>query len=624
MKKITEISLCNYRAFLNKHGEENKYKISLPKGENLLIYGENGSGKSSLFKGLRDVFYSANNPGITVIGNIFAGQVDPDTEIKIKISETQEDGNWSLLEELIFNEGGSTTPTNANLLNTTKAFLTYRDILETYFLDRDNAENPNLFNLFFEVLLARLTDDENNQDIIAEIKGLETSIETIENAFNQIKNDLPELSDKEILEDLKEPINEKIRQLNGRFIEIINGLLNDTNRYLQEYFKSNVNIGITNPYEFLSLEGEFPNFSLNKKLKFVLGYFNYLVDDNYSLFLNEARLSAIAICIYLAALKKESLRVADNLKFLFLDDIFIGVDTSNRIPLLKILADDFMDFQIFISTYDREWFELVKKYQRTWKSLELYVGENTICEVPVLIQDDQSPLKKGKNYIDSFDYFSAANNIRKALEELLENILPETYLCKSKDLESSINLLFLYYANLGCSDLIDVNLNRDLILFKDIVLNPMSHYDLKSPIYKAEVVKAYNTVIELQMLPRIERKVVLNVGDILFYKNTSKKYNATYLLTETLYEIFINGVSSRFNYPKHKIITWTFDGLEFSDKYSVRLKDPNIKAVLDDNINFHDRIKRIKHFLDITDDILIDDFIVHSKTIKEYARVVNP
>jgi ABC-type molybdenum transport system ATPase subunit/photorepair protein PhrA len=46
MKKITEITLCNYRAFLNKPNEEDKYKISLPKGENLLIYGENGSGKS--------------------------------------------------------------------------------------------------------------------------------------------------------------------------------------------------------------------------------------------------------------------------------------------------------------------------------------------------------------------------------------------------------------------------------------------------------------------------------------------------------------------------------------------------------------------------------------------------
>lgn len=42
MKRITKIELENCRAYYNN------YIINLPKGENLLIYGENGSGKSSL------------------------------------------------------------------------------------------------------------------------------------------------------------------------------------------------------------------------------------------------------------------------------------------------------------------------------------------------------------------------------------------------------------------------------------------------------------------------------------------------------------------------------------------------------------------------------------------------
>ena len=34
----------------------------------------------------------------------------------------------------------------------------------------------------------------------------------------------------------------------------------------------------------------------------------------------------------------------------FLDDIFIGLDIANRLPLLEILESDFPDYQIFIIT----------------------------------------------------------------------------------------------------------------------------------------------------------------------------------------------------------------------------------------------------------------------------------
>lgn len=50
---------------------------------------------------------------------------------------------------------------------------------------------------------------------------------------------------------------------------------------------------------------------------------------NYRTVLNEARLSAISICLYLASIK---LLPKDELQLLLLDDIFIGIDSSNRLP----------------------------------------------------------------------------------------------------------------------------------------------------------------------------------------------------------------------------------------------------------------------------------------------------
>ncbi len=54
MKWITEITLNNFRAF--GKAEE----IQILKGNHLLIYGENGSGKSSIYNGLKDFFSSSS------------------------------------------------------------------------------------------------------------------------------------------------------------------------------------------------------------------------------------------------------------------------------------------------------------------------------------------------------------------------------------------------------------------------------------------------------------------------------------------------------------------------------------------------------------------------------------
>jgi ABC-type uncharacterized transport system fused permease/ATPase subunit len=56
MRWITGITLDNYRAFPNAYA-----KIDIPPGNHLLVYGENGSGKSSLYNGLKDFFHSSDS-----------------------------------------------------------------------------------------------------------------------------------------------------------------------------------------------------------------------------------------------------------------------------------------------------------------------------------------------------------------------------------------------------------------------------------------------------------------------------------------------------------------------------------------------------------------------------------
>ena len=52
MKRIKQIEIENSRAYYDR------LTFSFENGENLLLYGENGSGKSSLFKSLSDFIHS--------------------------------------------------------------------------------------------------------------------------------------------------------------------------------------------------------------------------------------------------------------------------------------------------------------------------------------------------------------------------------------------------------------------------------------------------------------------------------------------------------------------------------------------------------------------------------------
>jgi hypothetical protein len=48
--------------------------------------------------------------------------------------------------------------------------------------------------------------------------------------------------------------------------------------------------------------------------------------------------------------------------------VLIGLDQSNRLPVIDILADQFKDWQIVLLTHDRVWFEMARAYQRRHKA----------------------------------------------------------------------------------------------------------------------------------------------------------------------------------------------------------------------------------------------------------------
>jgi hypothetical protein len=118
-------------------------------------------------------------------------------------------------------------------------------------------------------------------------------------------------------------------------------------------------------------------------------------------------------------------------KILFLDDLFIGLDIANRLPLLKILKDQFDGYQIFTTTYDRPWYEYAKHYvekESNWKCIEFYCKKHPDgFDMPVIKDHDNGNhvdffLNESERHYNDGDYKASAVYLRTAFECLLKKI----------------------------------------------------------------------------------------------------------------------------------------------------------------------------------------------------------
>ncbi|KKI99442.1 AAA family ATPase [Prochlorothrix hollandica] len=380
--KITKISLKHFRAFYAEH------EIDLgKKGQNLLIYGENGSGKSSLLKAI-ELFLDSHVKDLDFANyrNLFVADTDGG-HIKLSIRANKR------APETTFEWSDTTRETNEPIiLNAakTKGILDYKALLEVYFLHPQDCE-INIFDFLLTKIL--------NHSV---------------NPFTQrrLTEEWAEIKQKQIPR--SQDYTRKIQEFNGILDDFNNGLQAILNQLQQELSD------ILEEFRYpISLEFDFQKITLNLpekrldnggiilKVKFHDRYFPLAHQ-----FLNEAKLSAIALSIYLASLQ---INPSSQLKILVLDDVLIGLDMSNRLPVIDILKEKFDDYQIFLMTYDKEWYEILKRYFPNWKMVELYAGRGTDYEVPVLVENKKY-LEKAQRYFQDHDYKAAAIYLRTAFE----------------------------------------------------------------------------------------------------------------------------------------------------------------------------------------------------------------
>ena len=206
----------------------------------------------------------------------------------------------------------------ANLLNT---FFSYRELLRTYLME--NLRDKEEFRLKFAQLII--------ENVLAKQRNSVTQVPFINTWINLF---IPRVRYKE--ENLR-----KFTQGLNKELNRINLLLPFLLKHFEKGFEAQLYVTKSEiNYQYsarMNRWGKYPTFEIDLKVSF-FGESTDNDEENHLTVLNEARLSALAISIYLASLINTP---QDNFDFkiLFLDDIFIGLDMSNRLPLLEILKN---------------------------------------------------------------------------------------------------------------------------------------------------------------------------------------------------------------------------------------------------------------------------------------------
>jgi len=500
--RINKVEIKDYKAFYGK----NKLNVD---GKNLFIYGENGSGKSSFYYALKDFFQSSTETlNYDDTENIFLTQRQKGKGY-IKVTFNPDKDGTAIDKTYTVTKTtkdtyvtGDTSIRDAIKL---KSFLTYKHLLGIHYIKKD--KEIDLFDLLVKGVLKHFKS--------VAITGNKELGELWEEAEKAI--DKPTQGQTYNITQKKGDVDRAINDFNTSFKKLFQqGSVENILTYAQPILdKFGHNIELDLHYTQAKPTADYKDIERNH-VQVKIKYHNKEIDKPH-FFLNEARLSAIAISIYLGMIKRHIQGMP--CKVLFLDDIFIGLDISNRLPLLEILKSDFSDYQIFVTTYDKPWYEFVRtnylNKNRNWKCFEMYAGRSkkgfTIPIVKEIIGQGNNDhldffIQKGEDYHNAGDNKAAGVYLRSAFEAILKQFCFGKVTVKFTTDQSKLNAIEFWNATTKyvtdrpnpAKYILTQNTQNDIDHLIPLVLNPLSHNDINKNEHGLEITRAITTLRTLK------------------------------------------------------------------------------------------------------------------------------
>lgn len=485
--RVRRIEVTDFRAFPKDH--PGIFDLSAD-GCNLLAFGENGSGKSSLYRALRDLF-STNPPNLMDRRNVFTDGPAP----RVKVTLT--DGS-------VFDWTAAGHPTaQVTDIARRSSFLTHTALRELIYNANGPDEPNNIFNDAIRFLIG---------DFDATLEG------GVRRSIGELWSDVTAAFDARI----PSPTGGKPRRPQNyiKTVETACARFNDGMRQALERLEVEskrllrklldvlavdplVLVGLTFPQ---LVYDETQRKVLNQSLVAKVRVRTHDVAAPQS-FLNEGRQSALALALYLAGRTVCAPLGRQQLKLLVMDDLLISLDASHRRPVLDVILSEFEDWQIILLTHDRYWFQLAREQiaaTGAWKTVEIFERYNGELLTPYV--RDLSPdvvealLAQAQKFLAANHPAAACNYARSACEAIFERYCVAKKLTFKLSIEGPrrppLNDLLQKVKNEVKDDAPRLNALKQLEPHKRYVLNPFSH-DPAVPVPSSDVQAAINAVREV-------------------------------------------------------------------------------------------------------------------------------
>lgn len=588
MNNIKEIRIQNFKGF----PLEDFLEID---GKNLLLFGENGSGKSSLYWALYTFLQSSekNDAGV----NKYFEDYDPNNEstfqsllnihstensfIKLKFEDDSE-------IELSKNNGANTRIRHIVEANLASDFITYKLLYNFY--GSTHKDHLDVWTVFRRDIFPFFFYSGANYD--KHYSAFYTNLPKDPTTGYYYRRNSGQYQDYQT----------KITNFNAELDRLLGNITQQANLVLKDYLDID-NIAVILSYDKKLQWDTNKNRSFTKpKIKFHIKIKKngvFIDQHRPHSFLNEAILSQLSLAIRLGALFTR-LAQSDT-KILVLDDLLISLDMDNREKILDILLqrtlkngspNKFNDFQIFFFTHDRGFHyfvgEKIKQHKREndWIFKEIYAGiyndttNGKSYPKPILIDGYMDDLEKAKMYLTiDKDYTASALYIRKALEKTITDRLPKELVYTIKGEQRGLNKLWEEFVNCYTipQDKKDL-LNQSRLM----ILNPQSHYNFLSlPVFHAELNRAIELVEFIQNNISYTKPIILlSKGMQLAFQHPAEQYT---FKTELLGDFYLNGNNNpaTLTYPKCKILSWKYNNTDFWDfRTNTKSTEPDIARLL--------------------------------------------
>jgi energy-coupling factor transporter ATP-binding protein EcfA2 len=535
--KLHELHINNFKFFPKQDPKSPLLKIE---GKNLLIYGENGSGKSTIYWALYTLLESAfkknefevekyfKKNGAYGLVNIYATKSSPPF---IKVVLKDSDGNNPKeylvnpnLQQIVENMGNSSIRESGMASD----FLNYRAIFRLHHI-KHSKEN-NLFGWFEDeifpyILIESISKTESVDD---NYKSLKTGPKKVKD-FDEIdKMIFPNLAMREHPQEavrkdyaIYKKYSNSVKRWNNKISHYITEITKRANVILKDDFKQNFEFALNFKAATHDVSPYNPNWKdpvIDLHVKKYEGKSN-VVKRAHS-FLNEAKWSAIGLAIRFAIIEDWTNRPTQaELKALIIDDMLLSLDMCNRDIVLNLLLDRYVNnYQLILMTHDRSFYEFAKRKiaikgtSKNWLNMEMF--EDTLAKFPKpYFKPLNTSLQTAKDYLNQHDYPACGIYLRRRTEELLKNLLPLKFQKEpSRDdphelVDKTLNGLILELENYCITEGIDYNGLKEIKIYKDAILNPLAHNDIDAPFYRSEL----KSIIEvIERLEKIQRANVVH------------------------------------------------------------------------------------------------------------------